>query len=318
MKKFIKYFVFLAVIVSSVSANAQWKYDLHGLQPKIGVSIEELRARSAIGVIGDIWYVDDDGAAGNGGRSWGKAVTTLTKALSLAGDFDVILVAPGEYEELDVLNITEEGLKIIGPGIDSQNQALIYVADSTNHAMTINANNVEIAGLGFTVNKDTYDAIRIATTVLTCKTYIHHCRFDGYGQGEYAIHTGTSYDSPDLVVEYCTFRSWKTAVIYANATRAIYRYNTLFLEAATVGFKHIPTGGSRPDQFYTHNQILGANSTDTGFEITNTPSALTYLITYNIIAGCSTSITSKATNDAVFILNYVGDASGGALVDPSS
>ena len=65
MKKFIKYFVFLAVIVSSVSANAQWKYDLHGLQPKIGVSIEELRARSAIGVIGDIWYVDDDGDVGH-------------------------------------------------------------------------------------------------------------------------------------------------------------------------------------------------------------------------------------------------------------
>lgn len=262
-------------------------------------------------------WVDANITTAGDGKSLKSAFKTLTAAEAAASTDYTIMVEPGDYEEGDPVTIDVDYLKIIGPGIDNQNSALIWTSDSSNHLMVINANGVEIAGLGFTQTKDTYDAIRLSTTASKYKIWIHDCRFDGYGQGEYAIHTGSTYDSPDLTVENCVFRSWQTAAIYGNATRGHYRNNLFHVPASAIGFELVPDGGNRPDQVIDNNLFLGANSSDVGIKITNTPTALYYLITRNLISGCATTITAKATNDAACILNYTGDAAGGALINPS-
>lgn len=298
-----KFFVIFIALLFVVPVFGQWQYDnLSGVQPKVRVSIEELRLRAGLGVsafaIDDIWFVDaNNGADTQGGRSWDKAVATITKGLTLAGDYDVILVAPGDYEELETQNITEAYLQIYGPGIDNQHVAMVYVADSSQHAFTVNAHNVVISGLGFTVNEDGYDAIRVSTTASYHKTTISNCRFDGYGAGEYAIHTGTTFDSPDIVVQNCVFRSWQTACVYANATRGVYRNNHLITVAAKIGFNVVPTTGSRPDQVFKDNVIQGKNSTDTGFYFTGSPTESMLTMTGNSVTHCATPVTlSKYTS----------------------
>jgi hypothetical protein len=268
-----------------------------------------------------IWYVDANKtgpAASGSGKTWKEAFLTITEALAAAGNYDVIFIGKGDYDEGAVLDITQTGLRMLGANTNlNQNNTLIWSDSATHHLLTISANMVEIAGIGFTQTKDTKDAIRISTAAAKYKAHIHNCRFDGYGQGEYGIHTGTTHDSPDVTVENCLFRAWQTVALHCNATRGLYRNNILHVPASKAGIEHVPNAADRPDQVYDNNKILGANSSDVGIKITNAPSAGTYLITKNLIANCATSITSKATNDAVCILNYVGDASGGALIDPS-
>lgn len=241
--------------------------------------------------------------------------TTLTAANTASSAWDTIIMAGGDYDEGAVVNITTQGLKILGPGMDNQNVAMILGSDASHHLLTINANNVEVAGVGFTQTKDTYDAIRVATTVSTYKTHIHDCRFDGYGAGEYGIHTGTTYDSVDIVIENNRFHSWQTVAVHLNATRAICRNNLIHTVAAKVGIELVPTTSSRPGTFIYKNRIMGVNSTDTGIKITNTPDAGTYFISENMIAGTATTITQKANNAYSTINNYTSDAAGGALID---
>jgi hypothetical protein len=280
-------------------------------------AITKAKLLSLLETKGNVWYVDASVSASGDGTTWAKAFLTITEAIAAASAWDKIMVAGGDYDEGAVLAVALQGLKIIGPGIDNQHVAMIWSSSASHHLMTINAHNVEICGLGFTQTKNTYDCIRVSTTAAYFKCHIHHCRFDGYGLGEYGVHGGTTYDTPDIVVEDNVFRSLYTASIYANGTRGIYRRNTIFVPAGSIGIEHVPNAGDRPHSHHHQNCILGVNSTDVGIKITNSPSALAYLITENKIAGCATTITSKATNDAACILNYTGDAAGGALINPS-
>lgn len=318
MKKL--FFVLLFFILAS-SLFGQWKYDnFAGVSPKVRESIIELRTRSLLGAKDDIWFVDaNDGLDTNGGESWDKAFATIAKALTAADSFDVILLAPGTYQDEELtITTTHTGLKMIGPGFDNQHNALVYVTDSSNHALTINAHKVLIDGIGFTVNKDTKDAIRISTTASYHKTMIRNCRFDGYGNGEYAIHTGSTYDSPDLVIENCVFRSWQTAAIYSNATRAIIRNNTFHVVASTAGIDHIPTGANRPDTFIYDNLFLGSNDGDTGIKISNTPSAGALAIVKNYLCGCATAITQTDNGEFNSANNYESSKAGGTIIDTDS
>ena len=269
---------------------------------------------------GTTYYVDSSLSSAGDGKAWSTAYLTIAEALAQAGDNAIIWIAQGDYVLTDTLEITQDNLRMFGVG-GNQNSNAVLIYNGTSVAahdlLHVKANNVEIAGIGFTTINDSCNAITISPLASKYKTWIHHCRFDGYGAGVYAIHTGTTYDSPDVLIENNVFRSFVTASVYANATRGIYRNNIVHVDAAGIGFEHVPTTGSRPDQLYHQNLILGTNSTDVGIKITNSPSAGTYMIVENKVLNCSTSITGKATNDAACVLNYVGDASGGALIDPS-
>jgi len=279
-----------------------------------------MNARINAECFGQIWFVDSGVTTSGNGREQQRAFKTIAEALTAASDDDWIIISAGDYLLTDTLEVENASLHIIGAG-GNQNSNEVLIYNNTSVAafdlMHIKAHNVEIANIGFTTTNDSCSAIKVSTAASKYKVWIHDCRFDGYGAGEYAIHTGSTYDSPDILVEDCLIRSFTTAGIYANATRGLYRNNIIHVDASTIGIEHVPTTTSRPDQVYIGNFILGANSTDTGIKITNSPSAGTYLMIQNIVANCNTTITGKNTNDAACILNYTGDSTGAVLIDPS-
>lgn len=246
-----------------------------------------------------------------------KVYNTISDAKANCTSFDRIIVAPGDYDEGAVINITEEGLKILGPGISNQNVAMILGDSATHILMTVNAHNVEIAGLGFTQTK-ARTAITLSTTASYYKCHIHDCRFDGWGTATYGVKTdGTdgTYDSPDVVIEDCVFRSFATAAIYSNATRGLYQHNSIWTAAGTIGINHIPTTSNRPGTKIFENDIQGVNSTDTGIKLTGTPDAGAVSILRNNVLGCATTITQAANNAYNSADNRTGSADGGALID---
>jgi hypothetical protein len=272
---------------------------------------------SATNFVGDTWYVNGDKSASGNGKSWDRAFKTITEAITASSADDVIFVAPGDYDEGAALAITQENLRIIGPGNDARQQAMIWSNAASHHLMTINAHNVEIAGLGFTQTKDTYDCIQVSTTASYFKVWIHDCRFDGYGQGEHGVHLGTTYDSPDNCIEWNKFRAFQTAAIYMYTTRGTCRHNYIATAAGAIGI-HLPaTGANRPENFVTDNDILGVNSTDTGITVAAV-NAGTLMLSRNHVCGAATSISQFANGQHSGTENYASSTAGGALIDIDS
>lgn len=257
---------------------------------------------SVVALDGTTYYVNSNNPTQGDGSTWDKSFKTITKALTVAiMENDVIIVAPGSYAEGATLNVTTRGLTIKGsdPSGGWQNRATIYDTDAGFHLMAINANNVTIQGLGFSFDAsgDTYDAIQIATTDNSYKVTIKNCRFDGWG-GEIAINADQTFDAPDLAILNNEFRSWQTASIRVNATRALVAGNIITIGAAsTSGIVHVPTGGSRPDTTLIGNTIYGLYSDDTGIEIVGTPSERYFHMSGNHVVACYFPVTlSKYTN----------------------
>lgn len=246
---------------------------------------------STITLNGTNYFVDSIISQSGDGKSWETAFKTLTEAVAKAVvRNDVINMAPGDYDEGAVINITTQGLTIRGPrGNDWQNKAMIY-SGAASHLMTINAHEVTIDGIGFSGPDNTFDAIRVATTQDAYKVTIRNCRFDGWS-GEHGIYQGGTYDAPDLLIEDNVFRSWDTGAIRVECTRAMIRRNTIIIEGATSGIIHVPTGGNRPDTTIQNNKIYGVQNGDTGIEIVGTPTEALFHMSGNIVEGCALPCT---------------------------
>jgi len=246
------------------------------------------------------YFVDSGVGATGDGRCWISAYQTILEAIADATTRnDTIYVKPGDYDEGGVINLTTQGLQIIGMGNknDWQNKAMVWDAGgNAAHLMTINNHEILIDNLAFSSVDNGYDAIRVATTTPAYKVTIENCRFDGWS-GEHAIYADSVHDSPDLVIRNNTFRSWDTAAIRVNVTRALIEGNVIILEGATVGVMHVPTGGNRPDTTLLNNNIFGVMSGDTGVQIVGTPTEALFHMSGNHVIGCVTPVTlSKHTN----------------------
>ncbi len=260
-----------------------------------------------------IWHVDAAVATTGDGRCWKSAFKTILEAVAAASAFDAILVAAGDYDEGAVIPITTEGLKIIGAGDMNRNVAMIYNAGGAAHLMTINAHQVEILNMGFSAAASAKDAIRLGDTQTSYKCRIAGCRLDGWS-GRYGIITVD--DCPDLVIEDNVIRSWNTAGIQLNCTRALVRRNIFHVVTDCIGLEHVSAAGDRPDSVYVENLFSGiANATTTGIKFTGAPNNGTCIVARNIFAGTfDTAITKVAAFIGVW--NYVSDNGGGnTLVD---
>lgn len=237
--------------------------------------------------------------------------TTVTLALAAASDYDVIKISPGFYSEGAVLDITQRGLKLLGPGKDNLAITGLKTDSNSHHIITVNENDVEIAGLSFFGNESTYDAIRVNTTVAAFKCHIHDCKFDGGGAGEYAIYLGGTQDAPDCLIENNLFRSWDTACIYANATRAIIRNNLFLVYSSKAGIVYVPNAGDRPDGQILDNRFMCTDGTNaTGISLSGSPTAGMLFVDGNHFSmkfhGTNKTIT--AADDGQLGLNYRGHA----------
>jgi len=116
----------------STDQNPRWTYYDPGwytvkLTVSDGTNSDTCVKKMYILVANNIWYVNGNGGDdGNGGTDWGDAFATMSKALSVANNYDLILVADAIYSET---NLNFNGKKIYLKGVDHNNAGQRPVID---------------------------------------------------------------------------------------------------------------------------------------------------------------------------------------------
>ena len=249
----------------------------------------------------------------------GNIYNTITAALAIAGDYDIIYVFQGVWTEAATLNITQTGLKLFGCQTSGHQwgQPSIKGSGTNTSIITVNANQVEIAYLSIH-QPVAYAGIRVTTTGDFWRTHIHDCYFGGNSAGTYGVVMGDTTagggafgqttDAPCTVVERCYFTNWTTAAIFFNCgAGSSVRNNVIQVEANASGIIYYTNGTSRPDAFILDNRFTArSNSTSTGISITNTPTAGYLMIDGNhfIVFGSDNLCITKRTGYTG--LNYLG------------
>ncbi len=245
----------------------------------------------------DVWYVDKNKSPSvtGDGTSWDEAFLTVTEAVAAAGNYDIIYIGHGVYDEAATLAITQTGLKIFGAGTSGYiwGPTSLKSNTSADHMMTIDANEVEIAGLDFIANTTSKNSIQMSATTTTYKVHIHDCHFGGGGTTNIGINCDTTQDTVDIHIDRCEFYNHSTAGIYFSSTRGKITNCLFFVPAGGIGIDNSnDTGCNRPDKLIAHNMILGSASTDTGIKIASTePTDGTLLVFNNCVTNCNTNIT---------------------------
>lgn len=219
---------------------------------------------------GTVRYVDAGVSESKDGLSWDTAFKTISEANAAAVAGDTILIRAGEYDEGASIVVTKAGLKFLGQNTSSnQNNVMILGSSATHTLIDVGANEVEIAGIGFTQTKA---ASMISVTSGSWKAHIHGCKFDGYGAATSGV-TVTG-DCPDIHVERNLFRSINGSNIVSNSTRGRYNDNKFIVVAAKSGIEHTPNAGDRPDSMIEDNRFFTLDNTNAvGITVTNTPTA---------------------------------------------
>lgn len=140
---------------------------------------------------GTTWFVDQDGGSdGYPGTSLSRPFATIQAAVDAAGYGDVIVVAPGAYDETVTIArpTTNDGslaLQIVGLG----GAGAAFIEPSTEDAggMVVNADDVTIMNLGIAAEDDTSAA---ALTVTGSRFRLLACKVEG-GADQIIIGPGT-------------------------------------------------------------------------------------------------------------------------------
>lgn len=272
-------------------------------------------------VNGDIWYVDKNktgGVSGNG-KTWGTAFITITEAVAAAGNYDVIFIGHGVYDEAATVAITQTGLKIFGSGTSGFIWGPTSMKSNTSgdHILTIDSNEVEIAGLDFIANTTSKNSIQMGATTTTYKVHIHDCHFGGGGTTNIGINCDTTQDTVDMHVDRCEFYDHSTAGIYLSGTRCKVTNCLFFVPAGGIGIDNSnDTGTNRKDKLLAGNMIIGSASTDTGIKLPGTePTAGTLLIYDNCVTNCNVNITTGKSIEGVVANQTYADASTYKQID---
>ena len=275
-----------------------------------------LETRNMLGLpYGNVWYVDKSVTSSGNGKSWSKAKKTITEALTLAQDYDIIRIAAGFYTEAATLTVTQVGLKIFGENTTGKTRGPVGIKTPTSAGpcitIAINANDVEIAGIAFVATSG-QKGIQLgnATTGYVWRTHIHDCSFHGDNTGTYAIgnygasttpQAGAFPDVAECTIEDNWFYAWATCAIEAYGTRVCVRNNSIIIPASGYG---IIIGVGRPFGEYSGNKIFGVNSSDTGVLIYGSDEDA-IIFEGNHIQNVATPITA-ASFTSVYDNNYFG------------
>jgi len=263
-----------------------------------------------------IWYVDKNkaNAVSGDGLTWDNAFLTITEAVAAAGDYDIIFIGQGTYTEADVVDITQTGLRMFGAGTGKYQWGKTSMNSNTagGHLMTINASNVEIAGMGFIIETNDKHGIFIASTAeAPWNIHIHDCHFAG-NAGECGIYCDYTNDPVELVVERCEFLDFPTAGIHLSGSRSKVMDNLFFVFTGQIGLDIHDSGADRGWKLISDNKFVGTG-TCTGIRMETAPTAGYIGIFRNVFANFSTEMTTTVAE--VGCLNYMDDTAGGALVD---
>jgi hypothetical protein len=147
--------------------------------------------------------------AGASAESALQPVLTPAQAYSLvvAGRGDTIVLMPGTYTATAVLALAKSALRIVS----LRPWAATITADGVlTELMSIDANDIELAGLRFAGIAALVTMVNIANTTAVRNTYIHHCKFIGLETvaGVTGIINGENVagnDAAHTTIEHCQF-----------------------------------------------------------------------------------------------------------------
>lgn len=279
-----------------------------------------------------IWYVDGNktGPAVSGdGLTWDKAFLTVTEGLAALGNYDILMIAPGNYNEAATLEITDlTGVKIFGFSSGMQwgeGNTVIGDEGSTNSDLVeiSGCKGLEIAGLSFYTSGGTADAINF--TGLNYSTEIHHCSFIGNVGGSDVMVNAidiVSDNGPDTYIHHCKFDRIKTVAIKSLGQRNVVSNNVFIVGANCIGISETDCGAVAAFNIIKDNVFTG-NTGASSFGIKNTSSTVgNFIIANNLLAGfnAARAIEVKDNGRTNCINNYINHATSGAITvaDPTA
>lgn len=249
---------------------------------------------------------------------------TITAGIAALGNYDTLLITPGNYDEAGTVTLTgKKGVKIFGYNSGMQwgeGSTCWRDVTSTLDLLNLTGNHsVEIAGINFVVITDGKDAINF--TGLNYSTHIHHCTFTGdVGGGAvmaYAINAGGS-NSADLYVHDCKFFNQKTTSIINIGQRAVIKDNFFVVVAAGIGISGCDAAAGY--NLIADNYFLGTASTGIGINRESYTSGNLMIVNnrfLNFSAG--KDINQVANSDPSVVSNKADGANGAeADIDPTA
>ncbi len=256
------------------------------------------------------------------GTSWEDAFLTITEGIAALEDYDVLLIAPGNYDEDETITLTGKyGCKILGLGTGMQwNEGSTTWRDVTSSDDLLyltGCRAIEIAGIAF-INSTAKDAITL--TGLCYSTHIHDCSFvgdtGGGATGDIAIELGTS-NGPDMYVHNCRFLHWDEIAINVKGNQRFVCHDCLFI-VPDDGIGIVLNGPTSGYQSVWDCNFMGTagDGGDQGIDIDASSGDGKILVTNSFFAGCT--MTGGGTGAEVgCVRNYKNDANGGTLIDPT-
>lgn len=164
---------------------------------------------SAAGTKGKYIYVDASKGPSGSGKSWDSAYDTLTKAVAVAVSGDVVVVAPGSYDEALVIDVS--GVTFVGAG----RRGSASVAPSTVDAVAITVDGsaarvsgVQLLNLGAEGN-GTGGGLHVKGDIRGFRAY--GCKFEG-GAFAAKLESTADGDVADTILQDNEF-AWTTTAL---------------------------------------------------------------------------------------------------------
>ena len=273
---------------------------------------------------GKMWFVNKNkvtGIAGNG-TTPAKAFLTITAGFAALDDYDVLIIAPGNYDEEGTITLTgKKGCKIFGyaTGMNWGEGSTTWrdVTSGEDLLELTGCQSIEIAGVSF-INSQAFDGINF--TGLCYSIEIHHCCFTGdTGGGATGLNAidGAGSNAPDLYVHDCKFFRYATTGIIMGHQRNVIDNNLFIVANSSIGIS-LPGAASASYNVVSNNNFLGGATDDYGIYSASSTAGMNMIVDNNFANFDQSSEGEiSVSNDANIVQNFSGVASsGGADAQP--
>ena len=288
---------------------------------------------------GKIWYVDvtngSDGNAGDGpnaGECFATIGAAITAAVATRGD--TVVIYPGTYTITAVL--APKAFMTFRAAIINPQAPAVSIRGNIANLMTVDVNGVRWIGCEFRATGTTAaDLVKLsATTAITGGVTFEDCVFHGADQsggavvgqnGVCGISSTGANATTGLVVRRCLFRDLGKTCIEVGVSGIPYAKiedNVFALDTtAGIGIRLDTTAAFATGKGFTirNNEFTGVSSTTSttvGIVLVGTKDTTgAGIIRNNYFAYCAAATITAAILPDSIIENYVGNSSGGSLVD---